>query len=143
VALYTLHQQEEDTMIGTEKQIAYAKAILEGARRYNERMRSQPERKPFWPFFDEHIAAIDLILAVDRGDYAEARRLVETGNVPEWVDKELCLARRDSSRESGWNTGLDLDRIEEAVPLAGFIIDTFKRDFYAAKDLRLLDQEHA
>jgi hypothetical protein len=128
-------------MIGTEKQVAYAKAILKGARRYNEWMRSQPERKPFWPFFDEHIAAIDLILAVDRGDYAEARRLVETGAAPEWVDKELCIARRDSSRECGYNLDRALNRIEEAVAVAGFIIDTFKRDFYAAKDLGLLDQE--
>jgi hypothetical protein len=131
-------------MIGTEKQIAYARAILDGARRYYEWVRSQPERKPVWDFFDENIAAIDLILAVDRGDYAEARRLVETGpeSVTKWVIRNWCLARRDSSRESGWNIGLDLDRIEEAVAVAGSIIDTFKSDFYTAKDLGLLE-EHA
>jgi hypothetical protein len=125
-------------MIGTEKQIAYAKAILKGARAYWECKR----RDLRW---ERHaalqIAAIDLIEAIDRGDHDEAMRLLETDDIPGWVDGEYCVAKRDPSSRTGWSRDV-IESLDEAVVVAAMVIDTLKRDYYAAKDQGLLE-EHA
>jgi hypothetical protein len=125
-------------MIGTEKQIAYAKAILKGARAYWE----WKGRDLRW---ERHaalqIAAIDLIEAIDRGDHEEAMRLLETKDIPGWVDGYHCVAKRDPRSHTGWSQD-GIESLDEAVVVAAMVIDTLKRDYYAAKNEGLLE-EHA
>jgi hypothetical protein len=125
-------------MIGTEKQIAYAKAILKGARAYWEWRKQQPRMEDYATL---QIAAIDLIEAIDRGDHEEAMRLLETHDIPEWVDGYHCVAKRDARSRTGWSRD-GIESLDEAVVVASMVIDTLKRDFYAAKEKGLLE-EHA
>jgi hypothetical protein len=127
---------EEDIMIGTEKQVAYAKAILAGARAYWEWRKQQPRMERHAAL---QIAAIDLIEAIDRGDHEEAMRLLETEDIPEWVDVEHCIAKRDPRSCTGWSRD-GIESLDEAVVVAAMIIDTLKRDYYAAKDNGLLEE---
>jgi hypothetical protein len=131
-----MHQQEEDIMIGTEKQIAYAKAILKGARAYWDWRKDQPRMERHAAL---QIAAIDLIEAIDRGDHEEATRLLETNDIPAWVDGYHCIAKRDPRSPTGWSRD-GIDSLDEAVVVASSIIDTLKRDYYAAKDNGLLEE---
>jgi len=121
-------------MIGTEKQIAYAKAILKGARAYWDWRKSQPRDERY---ATGRIAAIDLIEAIDRGDYEEAMRLMETQNIPEWVVEYDCIAKRNPRAPAGWSHD-DIDSLDEAVVVASRVIDELKRDYYAAKDEGLI-----
>jgi hypothetical protein len=85
----------------------------------------------------DRIAAIDLIIAVERGDHAEAMRLMETYDIPGWVAASHCVAKRDPKSATGWSRD-DLDSLDEAVVVASNVIDTLKGDFYKAKEKGLI-----
>jgi hypothetical protein len=121
-------------MIGTEKSIQYATAILEGARKYLTWLRDSDRMVDY---ATDRIAAIDLILAVERGDHAEAMRLMEAYDIPGWVAGSYCVAKRDPKSATGWSRD-DLDSLDEAVVVASNVIDVLKGDYYAAKEKGLI-----
>lgn len=120
-------------MIGTEKQIAYAKAILEGARAFNLR-RAQDARTR--SYAEGRLAAIDLIRAIDEGRHDDAMKIMDTADVPMWVTGSYVIAASDG--KGGWNRSRDIETIDQAVVVASNVIDALKGDFFAAKDAGLI-----
>lgn len=120
-------------MIGTEKQIAYAKAILEGARAFNLH-RGQDARTR--SYAEERLAAIDLIRAIDEGRHEDAMKIMDTADVPMWVTGSYVIAASDG--KGGWDRNRDIESLDQAVVVASAVIDALKGDFFAAKDAGLI-----
>lgn len=96
-------------MIGTEKQVAYAKAILECAKVwYTTKAPSAPQA-----------AAIAVIEAIEAGDLAAAEAHLD--DAADWI--ELALTEVDGA---------------PAIK-AGAVIDALRRAYYCAKDNGLLE----
>lgn len=120
-------------MIGTEKQVAYAKAILEGARAFN-RHRAQDARTR--SYAEGRLAAIDLIRAIDEGRHDDAMKIMDTADVPMWVTGSYVIAASDG--KGGWNRNRDIETIDQAVVVASNVIDALNGDFFAAKEAGLI-----
>lgn len=119
-------------MIGTEKQIAYANAILKGARAYNAMRVQDPRHRQY---AEGRIAAIDFIVAIAQGRQEDASRIMETADIPLWVFGTYVIAKSHSER--GWQRD-EPSSLDEAVVVAGNVIDALKGDYYSAKDNGLI-----
>lgn len=120
-------------MIGTEKQVAYAKAVLEGARAFNLHL-AQDARTRLHA--EGRLAAIDLILAIDEGRHDDAMKIMGTADVPLWVTGCYVIAASDG--KGWWDRNRDIESLDQAVVVAGHVIDVLKSDFFAAKEAGLI-----
>lgn len=120
-------------MIGTEKQIDYAKSIIEGARAFNAH-RAQDARTR--SYAEGRLAAIDLIRAIDEGRHDDAMKIMDTADVPMWVTGSYVIAASDG--KGGWGRNRDIESLDQAVVVASNVIDALKGDYYAAKEAGLI-----
>lgn len=103
-------------MVGTEKQIAYAKACIEGAKAWFSSRHEKTGRQ-----IDSdgvQLAAIDVIEAVERGDYEAAEEIFQ--DAAGWV--EFTIVERDGKPQ--------ID--------AGRVIEHLKYAYYRAKERGLV-----
>ena len=120
-------------MKGTEKQVAYAKAIIDGARALNAH-RAQDARTR--SYAEGRLAAIDLIRAIDEGRHDDAMKIMDTADVPMWVTGSYVIAASDG--KGGWDRNRDIESLDQAVVVASNVIDALKGDYYAAKQTGLI-----
>lgn len=110
-------------MIGTEKQIAYAKDLIVKSREIFQKC--MEEYKPRDKYFKNMLDALDFIEAVESGRYEEAVQIFNTRDIPGWVLGDNVVAARDDSKH-GWNRNKDIERPEDMVVVAGNLIDNLK-----------------
>lgn len=150
-------------LIGTEKQAAYARDVLEGARqwcwhKFNSENLLSPEVSR------EKLIAISLLQAVAEGDYTQAEVIADGDGclvfdekapnadeifqdhaeadhyeLPEWVLARHLVAVADPDRP-GRHQDKTPTNWADAVVVAGRVIDTFKRDYYQAQSAGLVSR---
>ena len=150
-------------LIGTEKQAAYARDVLEGARqwcwhKFNSENLLSPEVSR------GKLIAISLLQAVAEGDYAQAEAIADGDSrlvfdekaanadllyrdhaeadhyeLPEWVLAGHLVAVADPGRP-GRHQDKTPTNWADAVVVAGRVIDTFKRDYYRAQSAGLVSR---
>lgn len=123
-------------MLGTEKQVKYAKDILQLARKYFESMlASNSENKVTDLRAKEqakrHLAAIDFIEAVEDKRFTEAAEIHDTQDVPPWILGYHVVASIDSNSKAGWKE--KIEKLEDMVVLSWNVIEHFKKYAFLAK----------
>lgn len=106
--------------IGSDKQIAFARACMRGAKAWYAQPRTRVPGGPEEPLSQVQVNGVEVLERLDAGDIAGAQAILDGQNWPGWV--ALCI-------ECG-----DPPRIK-----AGAVIDALKRAYYAARDSGLVD----
>lgn len=108
-------------MIGTEKQIAYARKIMRGASAHLTHlfMLDMTGRE----YFRDRLLAIKAIEAIDAGRMEEVEKIQDF--LPRWVELVLEFNKEEN----------------KILVKAGEVIENLKEDFYLAIDQCLIDQD--
>lgn len=104
-------------MKGTDKQVAYAKAVLEGAKAWYAH---DYERYKDLYYAGRNLAAIKVIELVEEGRIEEAQHIIDSENPADWLESVVIFEG------------------EKPVISASKVIDALKMRYYLAKDKGLI-----